>query len=506
MTSRQYILFIIIFIFIGITSLIGIDQYLWTDEGYTMLTTSHSLKDIVPIALKFELQPPIYFLLAKVWRLIIDSVFWLRLLSIIITCFSIIYFEKLVRLITDKHVLTFTLLFALNPATIWVSLEIRSYGLMALMAILLLYFFYKYYLFVESTKLKQRIIYALLAILGVWTNYYLVLLLVANFIVLLFTRDKKKIFGYLVDMIVPALTTLLFIPFMSLQLDSYTNNSDKVKGIKEIILFIYTRFEEFLYTPRHFNVFLRYIIRIIFLFMIAFKIKSLFQTKSKLSKYIYFHLLAITIILIVFVPFVNKNMIKFRHTLFILPILQIGFFFIISQYRRSLASIVFIGIGIIYLLNAYKIYLDTMNENGIITGVNIIESKEQKGENIVIYRNELDLIFRNYYTGKNRVEVMPFRITVDKTYNHDLWNIESEEDIHKFFKSKKLSAPFWIMTDTQYTNIFGVDYNYDLVDKYIDKEYQTELDTIFNDGIRLRKISSPVHNKYIADSLSLANL
>jgi uncharacterized membrane protein len=503
-SSRHYIISIIILVFIGIASLIGIDRYLWTDEGYTMLTTSHHLKDIAPIALRFELQPPIYFLLAKVWRLIFDSVFWLRLLSILITCCSIIYFEKLVRIITSKHVLTYTLLFALNPATIWVSLEIRSYGLMAFMAVLLLYFFYKYYLSDEKIKTKQRILYIILAFVGVWTNYYLVLLLVANFIVLLIIADKKKIIGYLVDMIVPALSTLLFIPFMSLQLESYTNNNDKVTGIKEILLFIYYRYEEFLFTPKHFGVYLRYILRFIFLFVIAFKIKSLIKTKDKYTRYLFFHLLAITVIFIVFIPFVNKNMIKFRHTIFILPLLLIAFFLIISQYKRQLATLAFIGIGILYLINAYKIYLDTMNENGIIAGALYIEKKEQNHENVVIYRNELDLVFRNYYRGNNRVEVMPFRITVDKTYNHDLWNIESKQDIVDFFEQKNLSEPIWILTDTVNQAIFGINYNYELLDNYIDEIYVTDFDTVFKDGIRLRKVSSQVFDTIPCDSLSVS--
>jgi hypothetical protein len=466
-----------------------------------MLTTSHNLKDISTIALKFELQPPIYFLLAKIWRLIIDSVFWLRVLSILITCISIVYFEKLVRLLTSKYVLTITLLFALNPATIWVSLEIRGYGLMALMGIMLLYYFYKYYLIEDNIKLKHRILYATLAILGIWTNYYLVLLLAANFIVLLFIGNKKKTIGYFIDMIVPAMTTLLFIPFLSLQVDSYTNNDNKVKGIKNILLFIYTRYEQFLYTPRHFDLYLRYILRFVFLFLIAFKVKPLIQIKNKPVKYIYYHLLALTLILIVFVPFINKNMIKFRHTLFILPLLQIGFFYIISMHKRHLAVATLAGIGFLYLVNAHDIYLDTMNENGIITGAQYIEKKEQEGENIIIYRNELDLIFRNYYKGINKVEVMPFRITVDKTYNHKQWNIKSMKEIYDYFEIKDLSDPLWILTDTYDSIVFGVDYNYDLLNAYITKEYNTEFDTIFNDGIRLRKLSSQETIKNVADSL-----
>ncbi len=503
MSSRHYLLLVIILIFTGITSLIGIDQYIWTDEGYTLLTTSHKLKEIIPIALRFELQPPIYFLLAKIWRLFIDSVFWLRVLSLIITCFSIIYFEKLVRLITDKNVLTYTLLFALNPAIIWVSLEIRSYGLMVFMSVLLLYYFYKFYLSDKELKAKYRILYALFAILGVWTNYYIVLLLIANFVVLLMIGNKKRIFCYLTDMIVPALSTLFFIPFLSIQLNSYTNSNIKVKGVKEMFLFIYSRYEEFLFTPRHFNLYLRYILRVLFLFIIVFKIKTLIKTKNKPTRYLFFHFLAITLILFVFIPFVNKNMIKYRHTLFILPILQIAFFLFISQYKRYLASIAFIGIGIIYLLNAYKIYLDTMTENGIVIGAQIIEDKEHDKEDVIIYRNELELVFRNYYKGRNRVEVMPFKITVEGYYNHELWNIESKKDVSDFFCSRNLSDSLWILTDTTYNTIFGVNYNYHLLDDYVNEEFITEFDTILEDGIRIRKLSSITSDTLLKDSLKI---
>ena len=83
---------------------------------------------------------------------------------------------------------------------------------------------------------------------------------------------------------------------------------------------------------------------------------------------------------------------------------------------------------------------------------------------------------------------MPFRITVDKQYNHELWNIKSEKDIAEFFEEKKLSNPLWLLTDTEFHFIFGVNYNYEILDEYIDTGFDTEYDTIFGDGIRLRKL------------------
>lgn len=348
MNSRYYILSIIILIFLGITTLIGIDQFIWTDEGYTMLTTSHKLSEIPSITLRFELQPPIYFLIAKIWRLIIDSAFWMRVLSILITCFSIIYFEKFVRLITDKYVMAYTLLFALNPATIWVSLEIRSYGLMVFMSIVLLYFFYKHYLSEEPLKTKHRVLFSVLALIGVWTNYYLILLLISNFIVLILVFDKKRILAYFVDMLIPALSTLLFIPFFSVQFSSYTHGIKKVEGLKNILLFVYYRYEDYLFTPKLFALYLRYIIRILFLFVLAFKIRPLIKLRNLQVRRLFYHLFALTLILLIFIPFVNKNMIKYRHTLFMFPVMLVSFLFIISQYKKIFATALFAVIGVIY--------------------------------------------------------------------------------------------------------------------------------------------------------------
>lgn len=114
----------------------------------------------------------------------------------------------------------------------------------------------------------------------------------------------------------------------------------------------------------------------------------------------------------------------------------------------------------------------------------------------------MDLVFRIYYKGENRVEVLPFSITSDKKYNHELWNIESEEQVEKYFQSKKFSNKIWLLTDTVYKKIFGVDYNYNILDNYVNKNYNTEFDTIFEDGIRVRMISPTTNDTINVDSLA----
>jgi hypothetical protein len=59
-------------------------QYIWEDEAYSLNTTSHNLFEVVKFSYNFEGQPPFYFLLLAVWRKINSSIFFARLLSVIL--------------------------------------------------------------------------------------------------------------------------------------------------------------------------------------------------------------------------------------------------------------------------------------------------------------------------------------------------------------------------------------------------------------------------------------
>ena len=476
-----YVIFLVAF---------GLNDSIWIDEGYTILTTSHKIKDISGISLRFELQPPIYFLLLKVWGTISNSIIWLRLFSALTSILSIILFAKLLKIFVDRFSVAFVALFAFNPITIWASLEIRSYSLMVLCAILITLNFYKIYLSDEKVDKKKRIAFSLLGVICIWINYYLAVILLSNWIVLIMAKEKKSIKLYFIDMLLPLFSMLVLIPFFTTQLDYYTKGLEKLEGLKAVLQLIYNRLENYLFAARMLPLLPRYFVRIFFFIVLAIKVKDLIKTENRKTKYLIYHSFSLIAILTIMAPLVNMNMLKERHLLFIVPVILILFFLVISKHKPVVCYLAISVIAISYSYNLFNNYVLNIPNNGIQTSALMIKQNEiPKKENVVIYRNELELVFRNYYEGENEIFTLPFRISVDKSYNHKLWNLKSIEEIDSIFSKIKLSESIWLLSDTYHTIVFGVDYNYDILDKYIEKNYTIKYDTIHEDGIRLRHLN-----------------
>src|SRR3954454_10573537 len=56
---------------------------IWIDEAYTLATTGQGLRHALHQALFFEQQPPLYFLLLSLWRMLDGGVFFARLFSVL---------------------------------------------------------------------------------------------------------------------------------------------------------------------------------------------------------------------------------------------------------------------------------------------------------------------------------------------------------------------------------------------------------------------------------------
>ena len=72
------------------------------DEPYTMITTAHGPSYAVERALSFEDQPPIYFFLVSIWRVVNKSLTWVRLFSVVFYPFIVISSYYLARYYAPK--------------------------------------------------------------------------------------------------------------------------------------------------------------------------------------------------------------------------------------------------------------------------------------------------------------------------------------------------------------------------------------------------------------------
>ncbi len=180
----------------------------WVDEAYTLLTTGSTLKHAVGSALYFEYQPPFYFATLNLWRSLDHSIFFARLFSVLCVAITIYAAGQLsIRYLKGFNPAWALVAIAINPATIWAAEEIRVYALAGLLGALLLWTFYDGYL-TEGQPRNSRSLYVILAIIAVYTQYFLGFLLAANLVAMLVMRRVQALRAYALGMIVVAIFCL----------------------------------------------------------------------------------------------------------------------------------------------------------------------------------------------------------------------------------------------------------------------------------------------------------
>lgn len=188
---------------------------IWMDEASTLYTTGNGFFSAFQNVLNDEKQAPLYFLILGLWRSASDSIFFARLFSVLCAAAAVKFFYELALLFAAEKRAAFfaAFFFAAHPFLVWASVEIRVYSLVILLSVLLLKFFAEGYLKIDAdlsaaetkTRIspkKARIAYTLLAVVALYTNYYLGFLLAGGFAALIAARRFRQARTYFLQMLV----------------------------------------------------------------------------------------------------------------------------------------------------------------------------------------------------------------------------------------------------------------------------------------------------------------
>ena len=209
---------------------------IWTDEASTLYTTRNGFFQTFQNVFADEKQAPLYFLFLSLWRGIDGSVIFARFPSIIFSLLAIKFFYDLAGKFLEENSVRFVcFFFAIHPYLIWASTEIRVYSLVILLSMALLYFFADGYANSEiedaQTRKKARIWFISLAIVALYTNYYLGFLLVGGFVALLIIRRFRAARDYFLQML---LVGVVFAPLLWIFTHQYADNADDFIETKSI--------------------------------------------------------------------------------------------------------------------------------------------------------------------------------------------------------------------------------------------------------------------------------
>ncbi len=159
-------------------------QSLWWDEGISLYLAGLDLNGLVlQKEYALDLHPPLYHALLAVWTWFAGpSVFSARAFSALVGVLNVPLLYVLTRRLAGPvAAIVAACLLAVSPVHVFYSQELRMYALMPLLAIGSLWAFVGFWQ-AESTAQRRRatIWYVLFTAAGLWTYYYVALLVVAQ--------------------------------------------------------------------------------------------------------------------------------------------------------------------------------------------------------------------------------------------------------------------------------------------------------------------------------------
>jgi len=188
---------------------------IWVDEAFTLHTTGAGVANAFAQAVSFEAQPPLYFMLEAAWRTFDEpSIAFARLPSVLFAAAAVaVIVGAAHRLAPRVPPLAVALVTALNPLVIWAAVEMRDYALVLLFGAAVTWIFFESFLAAQPAR-RAWIAYVLLAIAGLYTQYYVGFLLVAQAITLL-TLQRRAVRSFALAMTV---VSVAFVPFLRVAL------------------------------------------------------------------------------------------------------------------------------------------------------------------------------------------------------------------------------------------------------------------------------------------------
>lgn len=164
---------------------------IWQDEAYTLHTTSGDMAYAFSQAVGFEQNAPLYFLIVTALRHVNDSLFFIRLFSVLCIAATLAIVPRVVSRYLPTVAPGWVIwVLALNPFTIYAAIDARVYAFAILVSTLLLLAFYEAFLVPDNTKrIAPLAAWSVLAAIALYSQYYLAFLVAAQAMTLaLFAR------------------------------------------------------------------------------------------------------------------------------------------------------------------------------------------------------------------------------------------------------------------------------------------------------------------------------
>lgn len=215
-------------------------QSLWSDEGNSIALAQSGFADIAART-ALDIHPPFYYWLLKVWLALFgSSEFSARSLSAMLGVLLVAVVCRLgIRLFNHRPAgLAAAILAAINPFQVYYAQESRMYLLLALLGAMSIWLAAESW---AATGKRQPVVwtgYALIATLGLYTQYAFPIILAAINVAALVALwgNRQRLFAWMALQLVPVLLYLPWLPIAFRQLTTWPTELLSPASAAEIVL------------------------------------------------------------------------------------------------------------------------------------------------------------------------------------------------------------------------------------------------------------------------------
>lgn len=472
---------------------------IWIDEAYTLHTTAGGVSHAMQQALYFELQPPLYFMILSVWRFLGDSAFVARLFSILCSTSTLVVALPLSRRYLKDVRPEFVLVaLALNPMLIWAAVEIRLYAFAILLSGLLLLFFYDGFLAEKSSR-AARCWYGGIAVIALYTQYYLGFILATNAIVLLLFRRGRALRSYLLVMIAVGVCSCPIMVFLPHQLSLHSGERFE-PAIASALLMPFLRLWRYVFVTYRGGGWGRLpanallLVSVLAVSVAVLRDRKRFSTRQNLLLWTITGLAALSFSFVLMV--VRPENVEARHTVLLLLPATLSAFAVAYAVGGGLA----VKVATLAMLCFSSAILGAKYARPAKEGdwhrvVAHVMNAERAGDPIVVFSDIAAVCFEYYYRGCNVVVPIPrpedFAISSTTCYLADS-ALQDEEEIEKALHAWQGQPEQMWLVSSHVSGSLGVGLNRRILEDYVRTRYRVVHSAGFHGTkVRLLRLKRP---------------
>ena len=471
-------------LYVAILALLIWTMPITVDEAYTLHTIDGSLAHAFHQGVFFEMQAPLYFVLANIWSKISGSLEFVRLFSSL-CCVATVPIAAGIfrRIFPETKTGWFAWLLITNPFFVLVGIEARAYALMLLIATLLLAFALR-----AADEDQQRFFdfaaLAVLGIAGIYTHYFVGFALASIGGAIVLTSSRRTILIFAGTMLVVAVAITPVLSWLPNQVPTSAITNEELSPWRAFQL-VAARFENYVFPigfiadwleARGITSETTWIARATLLLVLALTAAVGRPLARLLARPDYVR--AVVFVGAAFVVFWIATVLlgpyiveAHRYSIFVLvPIIVIMYGWATSASGRALA-------GWAMAISVLNLFIVVPDVDRHILGTDVqavsqfISQHEEPNQPIFIYPSETALTFAHYYAGPNKILPLPHEAPLDR-YDINQFVVSSERVVAGAVDRSGIqpNSTAWLIKKNV-RSIVGVDCGLDHVESYFDKNF-----------------------------------